>query len=160
MLQSYLKEILSYDKKTGIFRWKIDRSKVKANSVAGCVGTGGYIQIKVNYKLYKAHRLAWLYVHGEFPKEQIDHINHNRKDNRLSNLRVVSNVENHRNIRMLKNNTSGVSGVYWSDTMKKWHARIRVYGKQKNLGFFSDLDEAKKAREVAKAKYKFHPNHS
>ena len=93
--QKYLREALHYDPDTGIFTWKVaTASCVKVGAEAGCVKNDGYRAIGMGGKSYKAHRLAWLYVHGEWPKEQIDHINHIRTDNRMENLRPASGGEN------------------------------------------------------------------
>ena len=160
MNQRRLKELLSYDKNTGIFRWKVRKAyKIKIGDIAGNLRKDGYKRVMIDEKLYSAHRLAWLYVYGEFPKHEIDHINHNKGDNRISNLRDVTRGENRKNLANQRHNTSGTTGVAWYKPYKKWVARIRVNGKQKHLGYFDNINEAKIARQKAKIKYGFHINH-
>ena len=116
--------------------------------IAGNAGALGYVQIMVCRKRYYAHRLAWLFVHGYWPKA-LDHVNGDRADNRLHNLREVSSSVNMRNRRMSGNNTSGVTGVCWDYEKGKWRVQISINRKQKHLGYFDDLGDAKEAREVA-----------
>lgn len=105
-----------------------------------------------------AHRLAWLYVNGSFPKNEIDHINRIRSDNRIANLRPASNLENAQNRSRSSNNTSGRSDVTWNKKTKKWRARLTVGYKRMHLGYFESLDDAFSARAQAKMKYHtFHP---
>lgn len=162
LTQDRVKELLTYDPLTGVFRWKV-RRKLKAGSVAGCEFTDRqgkkYWSIGVNGKMFLAHRLAWLFTHGQFPPEQIDHIDGNGLNNRLGNLRVVSNIENQRNARKRVDNTSGVSGVIWDKRDQKWRAQIRVNRKNIYLGLFTDKSEAISARKAAEIKYGFHANH-
>lgn len=154
-----LKKELDYDFKSGVFTWKNDKTtRVKAGDIAGTL-KNGYIRIRVGKKAYYAHRLAWLYVYGYVPKEHIDHINHNRADNRIKNLRVVSNNENHKNMKQYKNNSSGYVGVYWIKSAKRWRARINVDGNYINLGNFASFSDAVDARKNAEVLYGFHKNH-
>ena len=159
-----VRELLSYDPSTGEFWWKVKTSnRVKARSVAGYERTNQdgkkYWLIRVDGKLHYAHRLAWLVTHGEFPPEQIDHIDGNGLNNRLENLRAVSHAENGRNLRKKSNNTSGVSGVSWHKSRQKWAAQIQVNRKHIHLGLFANKDEAIAARRAAEAEYGFHENH-
>ena len=159
LTQKKLKEFLHYNQDTGIFHWVVDRgNNVKMGDIAGTTWRG-YIFININKTMHRAHRLAWLYVYGEFPKNEIDHINHKKNDNKISNLRVVTRVENCKNVSLARNSTSGVAGVYWHKNSKKWMAHIRKDGKLKYLGLFVDINEAKKVREKAKIEYGYHPNH-
>ena len=158
--QSELKELLSYNPETGVFTRVKNSGRAKVGDVAGCKdSSNGYIAICVQNKRYRAHRLAWLYVSGKFPKDQIDHINHDRADNRFANLREASNQENHKNTSIQKNNTSGVAGVNWHKASGKWKARIKVSQEDIHLGLFIDIIEAAKARKSAEVKYGFHENH-
>jgi hypothetical protein len=116
----------------------------------------GYRRGTVFYTNLKAHRVIWALVHGEWPADQIDHINGDPSDNRICNLRSVSNAENSRNSARPINNTSGVRGVYWHQSKNKWRARI---GKNISLGYFADFDEAVAARKAAEAERGYHPNH-
>ena len=159
-----LKRILSYNKKTGIFKWKIrPTNSVQKGDVAGTTSkwkrSAGYIAIGFKNKTYWAHRLAWFYVYGELPKSCIDHINHNKSDNRICNLRETTNKDNHRNVGLYKHNNSGVNGVSWIERLKKWTARINIDGKNLYLGLFSKKKDAIKARSEANEKYGFHKNH-
>ena len=152
-----LREVLDYDPETGVFTRAKGGYGFFSGSIAGSKNKG-YIRIKVDGKLYGAHRLAWLYVNGTLPDGDIDHINRVRTDNRISNLRVASDAENAQNKSKYRNNKSGVAGVYWHKLTEKWAAQIRVNGVSIHLGCYRDIDEAKAARSEAKAKYhKFHP---
>ena len=159
LTQEYLKDILDYNHFNGEFHWIKRRQGVQIYSIAGCIDKYGYRIIRVNNKSYKSHRLAFLYMTGEFPPEQIDHINHKRDDNRWINLRLVSNQENGRNKSLSVNNKSGFTGVCWYKDRNKWMANIRINGKPKHLGYFTELAEAIAARKDANTKYGFHANH-
>jgi len=129
----------------------------------GCIAgsldvKGGYVRISVLGVSYKAHRLAWFYVHGAWPN-QIDHINGIRDDNRLINLRSVTAKENQQNKQMQKNNKSGVCGVRWAGKLNKWRCTINDSGAAVNLGVYHDFFEAICARKSAENRYGFHPNH-
>jgi len=159
LTQSILKSRLHYEPETGIFTWLVNHHSVKAATVAGSANGNGYIHIGVSGKNTQAHRLAFLYMTGEFPPDEIDHINGARNDNRWSNLRPVSRAENNKNSKRRHDNTSGVTGVSWCKTRKRWAAHIQVDGKPVNLGRFTDFFEAVSARKLAERKYNFHPNH-
>jgi len=149
-----IRENFDYCPETGMFRRKFKSGKV---GIAGCLNDLGYIVIGFNHKVYKAHRLAWLFTHGSFPNNEIDHINGNKNDNRLSNLRAVTKQENSKNKLIPKSNTSGVMGVFRD--RDKWVARIVVDKKPVNLGRFTDKKMAAEARKDAEVRYDFHPNH-
>ena len=158
LTQKELKKHLHYNPGTGIFtRLACSANNVKAGDIAGCLHNG-YIEIRVNKKRYLAHRLAWFYVHGEWP-EQIDHINHIRDDNRLFNLRDATNLENGKNQSKKITNTSGVTGVYWAKRNKKWIASVSINNKTKYLGSHIDKFEVICMRMSANNKYGFHKNH-
>lgn len=160
LTQSELKEHLKYDQETGAFtRIKSISNYVKVGDIAGHVRQDGYVRVSVKGKIYLAHRLAWLYVYGGWPREQIDHINHARADNRIENLREATNHENSKNRPPQNNNTSGVVGVHWYKPTKRWMAYIRVNKVNVNLGYFMDKFEAICARKSAERKYGFHLNH-
>ena len=160
LTQAELKEFLHYNPFTGIFTWiKYTANSVKIGDNAGCVGSSGYIQIRLKGKKYAAHRLAFLYMTGKLPEEQADHINHIRIDNRWKNLREATNQENSKNMSMKNSNTSGVTGICWDRRAKKWQARIMVDGKNKHLGLFEDINWAIFARWLAEDKLGFHKNH-
>ena len=150
----YLRSILNYDPVSGIFTWKVRTSRrVKVGDIAGCPGGGGYLRIKVCSRPHKAHRLAWLYVYGVWPKDQLDHVNRVRTDNRISNLREVSHKQNHQNRSKPSNNTSGHPGVVWNKQRSKWQAQIKHNQKSIHLGYFSILEEAIAARKAAEKLY-------
>ena len=149
-----LRELLHYDPETGIFTRKVRTSpRVKAGDVAGSQGGGGYLNIMVGSRLHKAHRLAWLYVYGEWPKDKLDHINRNKTDNRISNLRDVSHKQNMQNASKRSDNTSGHPGVYLVKRKSKWQAQIMHNYKLIHLGYFSDREEAVAARKAAEKLY-------
>lgn len=129
----------------------------KKNLQAGSYDAHGYGQIVIDRKVYKEHRLVWMYFYGEMPSKQIDHINHERRDNRIENLRVVDNKENHRNRPKQSNNKSGFVGV-WKNR-SAYCAYITVNGKRIYLGSFKSIDEAVLAREAANKKYGYHKMH-
>ncbi|MCK5236051.1 MAG: HNH endonuclease [Deltaproteobacteria bacterium] len=161
LTQERLKEILDYNSETGIFVWiKLSGRRASIGDIAGSFHDGtGYIRIGIDGKNNQAHRLAWLYVYGDLPLGQIDHINHIRTDNRIENLRAVSSQENSRNCVMRSANTSGFTGVYWSRQRNKWKAQIMIDGKCIYLGSFTTISEAITARSSANHKYGFHRNH-
>lgn len=159
LTQSYLKSILRYDPEIGRFFWIVSLKKGIAGKMAGNLKSDGYRHISINGKNFFEHRLAWMYVNGEFPEFQLDHINHNRSDNRMQNLRAVSGQENCRNRPMQNNNSSGVTGVSWHARDGRWRAYIKNAGKAKHLGVFSDYFEAVCARKSADLQYGFHKNH-
>lgn len=158
MKQKELKKILSYDKETGVFTWKINISrKVRKGDIAGMVNSEGYRRIGIKGKSYLSHRLAWLYEYGHFPKNETDHINHYKTDNKICNLRDVTGQENQKNELLTKRNTSGTVGV--GRFKSKWYARIGVNRKTISLGYFKDIKDAIRIRKNAEITYGFHLNH-
>lgn len=154
--QAELKEIVSYDQGSGKFVWKIRRGgSAKKGSICGSIDSEGYRKICIFRKIYYAHRLAWLYVYGESPKKNIDHINRIKEDNRIKNLRDVSRSDNMRNCKMKNNNTSGVTGVCWHKASKKWKATIG----DKYLGIFNNIEDAKTARLEQEEEIGYAKNH-
>ena len=159
--QERLKEPLHYNPDTGIFTW-IKPNKRRPDLIgkpAGWDNMAGYLKITIDYKQYFAHRLAWMYINGEWPKDQIDHINHNRSDNRIDNIRSVSENINHKNKSMPITNKTGAVGIDLHKPNGKWRAGIRVDGRHISLGHFKTKSEAAKARRDADKKYGFHANH-
>ncbi|WP_111519392.1 HNH endonuclease signature motif containing protein [Cupriavidus phytorum] len=172
--QEYLKELLSYDKDTGEFRWKprgfcLFKTEHAAKiwntrfpgTAAGNVDVKGYRKIVIHQRSYKAHRLAWLYVYGEWPGAdlQIDHINGIRSDNRIANLRAVPPVENSRNLRPGRVGRSGLFGVHWDAKWNRWRAKIHEKGATVELGSFKTREEAIAARKAAEVRLGYHENH-
>jgi len=153
-----IKKYLRYDAETGKIFWKISKGVAKANNEAGWEDHR-YCRVAINRKKYQAHRIAWLLTYGSWPVDQIDHINGNKKDNRLENFRDVSNRENLRNQKIPKNNTSGTLGVSFYKSKQGYVASIMINGKSKYLGVFKNKEEAIAARAAANIKYNFHENH-
>lgn len=156
--QKELKSLLLYDASTGEFFNLTNRYHAKKGQVAGYTNNTGYTSIAIKRKQYLAHRLAWLYVYGGWP-DQIDHINHNRKDNRISNLRNVNHQENAKNRSAGKNNSSGITGVDWRTRDKEWRARIKFNRRLIHLGTSKDKFEAICLRKSAESALGFHGNH-
>ena len=142
LTQARLKQLLHYDASTGGFTWLVDLKKVKTGDVAGCVNSRGYRLITVDQVSYRAHRLVILYVHGYMPENLVDHIDRNRDNNRISNLREVSNQCNSRNCKVFVTNTSGVTGVCWYKNENSWGVRVYVNRKMVHFGYFKDFEEA------------------
>lgn len=148
-----LKSIVHYDPDTGVFTAVVNRSKAKAGRPVGTLLSNGYLHIQIRGKFYKGHRLAWFYMMGEWPAEQVDHINGCRSDNRWSNLRPCSNAQNSLNRRKYRNNSSSVTGVYWIKRSQRWAASIDIRGTRVSLGNFNVLADAATARRDAEKKY-------
>jgi hypothetical protein len=149
-----LRTVLSYDPETGILVWAITLSARRlAGSEAGYVNDQGYRLIGVDGCVYRAHRLAWFYMTGSWPPDQIDHKNGIRDDNRWSNLRAATEQDNKANTRVSRNNKAGVKGVYWNRQRQKWAAKINPNRKQVHLGFFEQIGDAAAAYEAAARKY-------
>lgn len=142
LTQQRLHELFNYNPGTGVFTRKVFGRGIRAGSTVGTINPKGYRQIRINFKRYQAHRLAWFYVYGVWPAEMIDHINGVKDDNRIVNLREATNVENQRNQFIRKDNTSGAKGVYWDQRERKWRSRCWLDGKQMHVGLFSDFNEA------------------
>lgn len=154
LTQRELISLLEYDKETGVFTWKASNSNRIANGkVAGSVNDKGYLDIRVNNKLYRAHRLAWMYEYGEMPRGVIDHINGVRTDNRIVNLRDVNQIINGLNRHVDVISSSGCRGVTWCHATKKWRAKIQIDGKSKHLGRFDIISDAADAYQKAKEEY-------
>lgn len=151
--QTELLDYLSYDALTGEFFAKKASASRAVGRKLGTLHSTGYVVIRINDKLYKAHRLAWLYMTGKFPELRIDHINRIKNDNRWENLREVSHSQNCENNPIKKSNRSGMVGVGWAKHMGKWRARIMYGYKEKHLGYFDTREAAHEAYCLAAAKY-------
>jgi hypothetical protein len=148
-LQTKLKETLSYDEDTGIFTWLINAGKNRSmGKVAGHVDKSGYVFIRFNGFLWRAHRLAFLYMTGEVPI-QVDHKDRVRSNNKWNNLRECDYSSNSANSKRPSTNTSGYKGVHWSNWNKRWQASIIVKGKPKFLGLYDDPAVAHEAYKKA-----------
>lgn len=151
--QEYIKSILSYNAETGDFIWLIKKGyKIKIGETAGSKNPKGYVIIGIDGEQYRAHRLAWLYVYGKFPDDQIDHINGIKFDNRICNLRDVTNQVNAQNMKRatkIKSSTDYL-GVYKTTNIKPWRAQIDVDKKTRHIGYYKTPEEANEAYLKAK----------
>lgn len=143
----YAKRLLEYNPHTGILRW-IGHKQMPYRSIAGCKNKRGYIQIYLKNKPFPAHRVAWLLSHGEWPSNQIDHINGNRVDNRLGNLRLATNQQNSYNRGAQRNNSLGLKGVK-TTRGGRFSARINAEKKSYFLGVYDTPEQAQKAYQQA-----------
>ena len=150
-----LREILDYNVSTGDFLWRrAPCQRMPAASRAGWVENTGYVRIKILGRSYVAHRLAWLWVHGEWPAGPLDHINGNMADNRISNLRIASSSENARNRKCRADNSTGLKGVRARPCKTTpFQAVISVDGKSISLGYFASKEEAHAAYADAAQKF-------
>jgi len=158
-----LKKEVSYDPITGLFKRLKTHRSVKKGDIAGTVCTLSnhskkYIKLSVLGKYYKAHRLAWFYMTGQFPSGEIDHINQDSLDNRWVNLRDCTRQENCKNLKRYVNNSSGSTGISQRPS-GKWRARIHHKGKHINIGHYDSYDDAVAARNLMEKELGFHENH-
>jgi hypothetical protein len=173
-----LRKLLRYEPETGKLFWRERSADLFADGISSAesrrsrwntryageeaftaVNNHGYYQGTIFSAGYLSHRVIWAMANGEWPKDQIDHINGDRADNRLVNLRAVTHQENSMNQKMSCENTSGHTGVRWYKPLRKWNARIRVSGKYTHLGYFTSKDDAIAARKAAEIEHGYHPNH-
>lgn len=172
-----LRQLLDYDMDTGVLTWRKRTPDMFTKSgglaklhcqswnfrfaamAAGSLVNNGYLTVNIKSQAYAAHRLAWAIHHGEEPCEQVDHINGERADNRIVNLRVVSASDNSRNQKVRSNNTTGVMGVNWHPARRRWVSNIYADGRRVHLGYFHSFDDAVIARKRAEKANNFHPNH-
>lgn len=145
-----LRQNLSYDPDTGVFRWALPRSRIRVGQVAGYVKPDGYKGLEFNGRSYLQHRLAWVYVYGEEINGEIDHVNGDRSDNRICNLRVVTRAQNCQNRHNVRSDSkTGVLGA--SRNEGTYRAEIKANGVRKYLGRFKTAEEAGSAYLNAKA---------
>lgn len=165
LTQDELKTLLHYDPETGDFTWRLDLGpgRPDAGDVAGRIQLKkcgkSYRDIGIRGRRYYAHRLAHLYMTGEWPEDQVDHRNGDGTDNRWVNLRDVSDQENSMNVRRRCDNTSTVTGVHLNKLTDKWEAYISVNKVRHHLGLFRHFDHAVAARKKAEKEHGFHENH-
>ena len=160
-MQEEIKDFINYCPDNGVFtRKKTTSNRAKQGQICKRRDANGYIVFNINKKTYLGHRVAWFLINGIIPnKMEIDHINRNKSDNRICNLRIVSSSENSRNSPITKRNKSGIVGVSWYQNREKWRATIMDENKQIHLGYFKEKNDAIKARKKAEAKYGYHKNH-
>lgn len=155
LTQQDLHTALAYDSDTGVFTWKKPTSnRVRVGDIATCLNNHGYLRIGLFGKRYQAHRLAWFYVHGVWPTNEIDHINRDRTDNRIANLREATRTENALNVGAHQLNSSGIKGVSWDKLCKRWRVQIRTGGKTKYVGVYKTKEEAAIAYEIVVVTYR------
>lgn len=155
--QDELKELLTYEPETGFFRWKKSRSnRAKVGGIAGWNDGQGYLRIRLDKKDYKVHRLAYFYMTGEWPKNQIDHADGNGYNNAWKNLREATNKQNQENLPLSKSNKSGFLGVYFFKSMKKWAAQVTHNRKKIYLGSFDTPEKAAAAATAKRAELYTH----
>ena len=148
-----VRKLLNYDQETGVFTWKVDvANNRKIGQIAGGISKNGYVVITINGKSYKAHRLAWLYVYGEWPSSILDHINQCGTDNRIVNLRLADAILNGKN-RKPNKGREGMTGASFVQSRKRWIASIIVDKKRLHLGSFINQADAVAAYAAAKEKY-------
>ena len=152
-----LHQLFNYDPESGHFTWLEPMAQsVKPGDRAGYTKDGKYRFVKIGSKAYAEHRLAWLYMTGSWPEFEIDHRNRIKNDNRFENLRAVTRKQNSENANFRGDNVSGFRGVSWF--AGKWAAYITHFGKKINLGAFSEIEDAKKARLKAETTMFTHAN--
>ena len=173
LTQGFVKECFDYDQITGIFTWRErPTSHFTSDSYAArmnkrCAGRivgararqKGYPTVNIRGKCYRLHRLAFLWMNGRWPDGDVDHINHDREDNRWSNLREVSRRENCRNRSADGRSTSGLTGVSWFKRDKKWRAQLSRGGKNTHIGYYDTPEDAHAAYRAACANAGYHANH-
>ena len=155
LTQARIKELLHYDPTTGIFTRRVAPRYGAVGDTFGLSLSRGYLVGTLDGRMYKTHRLVWLYVHGQWPANQIDHINHVTTDNRVDNLRDVTCAQNHQNRKRHTCSSSGYLGVNWHKRDCKWQAHIELDGTRHHLGYYAELNDAIEARKSAE--YTFHP---
>lgn len=144
-----MRDILQYNPDTGVFIWRRTKAKAKAGEEAGFIDVHGYRRISISGVKHYAHRLAWWFVYQEWPSHIIDHINRVKTDNRISNLRAVTQKENGLNCKISKNSSSGFTGVSFDKRRLKWCAYINRSGKKIALGSYENKLDAVMARKLA-----------
>ena len=148
-----------FEYRDGHLIWKVSRGKSKKGNIAGVTMKDGYIGIGFDGRLYKAHRLVWCLHFGDPLPMQIDHINHNRSDNRIENLRLASSEENQKNQSRFITNKSGTTGVVLRPKKNRYEVNICVNKNNTYLGMYKTIEEAIEVRKLAEIAYGYHPNH-
>lgn len=150
LTQARLQEVLDYDPETGIFRWKVDRHRVKAGDLAGSIDASGYMKIVIDQTQYYAHRLAWLYVYGQFPDSFISPIGE-KTDNRISNLRLTTDAQNQHKRRIRIDSSTGIKGLSFHCQHLVYQAQVMCDGKLYQKAFsFSKHGSLNAAKQAAK----------
>lgn len=137
-----LRSLLNYDGETGTFTWRVSRGPNRAGALAGSLRKDDYVDIGIDGRLYLAHRLAWLYVHGRWPAAEIDHRDHDRGNQKIANLRESTRSQNMANARRRRASGSGIKGVSWHRTNRRWVARVYEDGREITRRQFTDIKDA------------------
>jgi hypothetical protein len=161
LTQERVQELFAYNPEDGILRTKTIRqgSNSYIGQPIGTLTNYGYLCVTIDTKRYQLHRVIWLYVYGYIPKEDLDHIDGNRTNNRLFNLREANRQDNLKNTAVHRDSSTSILGVNWDKRKSKWRATIYVNKKQEHLGYFKEIQEATLARQQANIRYGFHENH-
>lgn len=150
-------DTIHFDPESGVLRWLVARPGCSRGSIAGCLTKSGYIVLKIGRRAVRAHRLAWFLAHGQWPDGEIDHINGDRSDNRLANLRVVDRAGNSQNRRKAHgDNSHGFLGAAWNHQHQRWQAKIVARRVRHHLGYFDTAEAAHAA--YMQAKQRLHIN--
>lgn len=153
LTQTLLKNLFTYDEKTGNFIRNKSNRNVRAGEVAGYTNPTGYVKIHIFNKIYAAHRLVFTYLYDAIPDGEVDHINGIKSDNRLSNLRIVKRQGNQENTRRARaSNECGYLGVSFHKRVGKWQSQIQIAGKKKHIGYFDNPKSAHEAYLIEKRK--------
>lgn len=144
-----LREVLEYCPNTGVFRWRVARKHCAVGAVAGRIDVHGYMRIGIDGQRYRAARLAWLYMTGEWPAADIDHVNCAKADDRWANLRAATRSENLGNCPLRRDNTTGFKGVTFDKQSGKYQAQIRFQHRSRTIGRFDTAEQAHAAYMAA-----------
>lgn len=157
--QDLVKELLDY--REGKLYWRVNRgkNKIKGKEAGGRTNKLGYARVGINNCVYQSHRVIWLWHYGQWPENKIDHIDQDKLNNRIENLRDVTQAENTKNQRITTRNNSGYIGVSWSRENKKWNAYIKLNKKKIHLGYFINKEDAASIAYAARHQLGFHENH-
>ena len=156
----YANYLFKYDPETGNLYKRINGTDNFRSKPSGTKTKTGYVQIGVDGKLYLAHRIIMLLVNKSLSDEsQVDHIDHNRLNNKLNNLRVVSQSGNMRNCGKRSDSSTGITGVVYHKRARKYMSYISIGGRKMHLGLFNTLEDATRARVRANLQYGYHENH-
>lgn len=158
LTQEILHDLFRYNKQVGLLIRRYKRGKAEAGTSSTAKDRDGYLVVGIKGKLYRAHRVIWFYVHGSWPKGDIDHINRVKDDNRIHNLRDVTRSQNKQNQGPSKNCKSGIKGVYWCNQSSKWRAGICHQGRQWVIGEYKTIEAAASAYATEAARvHEFNP---
>jgi hypothetical protein len=149
LTREFLHSLLDY--RDGTLFWKVNRGKARVGDKAGCIGNRGYVLIVINGRQRMSHRLIWI-MHGNDPVPMLDHIDGNQLNNRIENLRPITVSQNQRNTKLRKDSTSGIKGVSWIRTKKRWTGQVWCNGKLHHAGDFKDKDECAAAVRILREK--------